>query len=329
VRARLSHPARFRLCMEVVAADETCTDGRLEPAVESMNNSAEDNSTSVPRMEVEQRGGISEEELLAPAAKGTVEGTVGSTSVTKDHSEGRIAGPNLSAAEPEPEPKKERLDTALVALGSAFANEKTWEGLNTKCGEFPVIRAVANKFGIKPLFVAVAALFGVLVFMLYGVGGQLLCTALGFLYPAFESFKAVESGDAVAMQFWLMYWVVWAIFLTIEHVCYYILIWIPFYYPLKLGTLLWLFNPTTRGAKYVYYFLVLPLMYRNRDRIDSALDSVKTSISGSLSSAIGLGVSSVVVAGTGSFVQLRRRLGAVLLDARVVKKGKTAANDTD
>jgi len=200
-----------------------------------------------------------------------------------------------------------------------LANEKTWEGLNTKCSEFPAIRGVAVKLGVKPLFIAAVVLFGVLAFILYGVGGQLLCTALGFLYPAFESFKAVESSDSTAMQFWLMYWVVWAIFLRIEHVCNYILMWIPFYYPIKLGALLWLFNPTTRGAKYVYYWLVLPFLYRNRDRIDLALDTVKTTISGTLSSAIGLGVSSAVAAGTGSFVQLRRRLGAA----------RAAANDTD
>lgn len=307
--------------MEVVAADETCTDGRIEPAVESMKDSAEVNSMSVPRLEVEQRGGISEEEKLAPAANGTIEGTDGSTLVTKDQSEG-IAEPKLSAAEPEPEPKRERLDTALAALASALANEKTWDGLNTKCGEFPAIRAVAEKLGVKPLFVAAAAFVGALAFILYGVGGQLLCTALGFLYPAFESFKAVESSETVAMQFWLMYWVVWAIFLSIEHVCYYVLIWIPFYYPIKLVTLLWLFNPTTRGAYYVYYWLVLPFLYRNRDRIDLALDTIKTTISGTLSSAIGLGVSSALAAGTGSLLQLRRRLGAVLLDAKVVKKEK-------
>merc|ERR1719297_731226 len=136
-----------------------------------------------------------------------MEDTDGSTSVGP--SEGKTAGPELSATEPEPEPKRERLDTALAALASALANEKTWEGLNTKCAEVPSIRAVAEKLGLKPLFVAAVISFGVLAFTFYGVGGQLLCTALGFLYPAFESFKAVESSDSVAMQFWLMYWVVW------------------------------------------------------------------------------------------------------------------------
>lgn len=322
--------------MEVVAAEETCTDGRVEPAVEGMKDGAGFNSTSVPRSEAGQCGGVSEEESLAPAAigtiegsGGTVEGTEGSTSVTEGSSEGMSAGPKISATEPEPEPKRERLDTALAALASALANEKTWEGLNIKCGELPAIRAAAEKLGVKPLFVAAVAISGVLAFILYGVGGQLICTALGFLYPAFESFKAVESGDPVAMQLWLMYWVVWAIFLSIEHICYYVLIWIPFYYPIKLGTLLWLFNPTTRGAKYVYYWLVLPFLYRNRERIDSALDTLKTSMSGTLSSAIGLSVSSAVAVGTGSFVQLRRRFVAVLLDTKSVKKAKAKAAEHD
>eukprot|EP00434_Breviolum_minutum_P026722 symbB.v1.2.023618.t1/scaffold2174.1/size86949/5 len=108
-----------------------------------------------------------------------------------------------------------------------------------------------------------------ITFLLYGIGGQLVCTVFGVAYPAFESFKAVEEfanikdseeiyRKAAGMQFWLTYWIVLAAITSFECLVYYVVVWIPFYYPLKLGTLLFLYAPHTRGANRVYHWFVSP-----------------------------------------------------------------------
>ena len=42
------------------------------------------------------------------------------------------------------------------------------------------------------------------------------------------------------MQFWLTYWIVVAAITSFECLLYYVVVWVPFYYPLKLGTLMYL-----------------------------------------------------------------------------------------
>jgi len=110
----------------------------------------------------------------------------------------------------------------------------------------------------------------------------MVCTVFGVIYPAFESFKAVEEFanlqdpsevyvKAAGMQFWLTYWVVAAAVTSFEYLFYYILVWIPFYYPFKLFALLWFYLPASRGANHVYHWCVAPSLRRNRGRIDATL----------------------------------------------------------
>ena len=47
---------------------------------------------------------------------------------------------------------------------------------------------------------------------------------------------------------WLTYWVIYAVFGTIEFVPDYILSWVPFYYEAKLGFLCWLVAPKYQVA---------------------------------------------------------------------------------
>mmetsp|Transcript_22769 Transcript_22769/g.50328 ORF Transcript_22769/g.50328 Transcript_22769/m.50328 type:complete len:214 (+) Transcript_22769:47-688(+) len=142
--------------------------------------------------------------------------------------------------------------------------------------DYGTIRAVADTLHVKPIFVCAAGLIFVLGFFLYGIGGHFICTVVGVAYPAFESFKVLEVEDEQVMNFWLTYWVVFSTVTLCEHISYYFLVWFPFYYPLKLGLLLWLFLPSSRGAIHIYRLVVHPILERNRPRIDSAIDESTT-----------------------------------------------------
>ena len=68
-------------------------------------------------------------------------------------------------------------------------------------------------------------------------------TFVGFLYPAYKSFKAIESKESSDDTMWLTYWVVYGFFSVVEVFADVLLAWFPFYYYVKLVFLLWLMNP--------------------------------------------------------------------------------------
>jgi hypothetical protein len=62
----------------------------------------------------------------------------------------------------------------------------------------------------------------------------LLCNFIGFVYPALESIKAIESRNKDDDTKWLTYWVVYAYLSTIEFFSDILLSWFPFYWLAKV-----------------------------------------------------------------------------------------------
>jgi receptor expression-enhancing protein 5/6 len=57
-----------------------------------------------------------------------------------------------------------------------------------------------------------------------------------------------------------------------------LLYWLPFYYLGKLIFFIWLAFPETKGAITLYEHVVRPILLANENKIDTALDDVKTSL---------------------------------------------------
>jgi receptor expression-enhancing protein 5/6 len=119
--------------------------------------------------------------------------------------------------------------------------------------------------------------FATIVF--FGVAAGSMCSFIGFIYPAYQSFKAIENknkGDDIQ---WLVYWVLYAFFAIIETFQDFILYWIPFYFSGKLAFLLWAMLPQTRGAKVLYDSFLKDFLKKTSDdrpsRIDAAMADAK------------------------------------------------------
>ena len=91
-------------------------------------------------------------------------------------------------------------------------------------------------------------------------GAKLLSDLLGFIYPAYASFKAIDSADPNDDTQWLTYWVVFACFSIVESALTFVVSWIPFYFFVKLAFLVWLYHPSTLGAVVVYGQVVRPFV---------------------------------------------------------------------
>ena len=107
-------------------------------------------------------------------------------------------------------------------------------------------------------------ILGVMMVM-FGVGSSYITNLLGVAYPAFMSFLALESDGLEDDKQWLTYWVCFGAFNIVDQFAGVILRFIPFYYFLKLGFLVYLFHPSTLGATTVYNTIILPRVQQYGD----------------------------------------------------------------
>ena len=132
-------------------------------------------------------------------------------------------------------------------------------------------------------YLAIVGIIGLIVIVFFGVGVGVLTSLLGFVYPSFKSFQAIESGVKQDDTQWLVYWVIFALFSVAENFADVLLYWIPFYYAFKLAFLLWAMLPQTKGAKFLYDSFLKDFLKKHESKVDAALDNAKKS-AGSIAS---------------------------------------------
>eukprot|EP01003_Olkasia_polycarbonata_P005357 NODE_495_length_853_cov_92.657960_g437_i0.p1 GENE.NODE_495_length_853_cov_92.657960_g437_i0~~NODE_495_length_853_cov_92.657960_g437_i0.p1 ORF type:complete len:184 (+),score=29.18 NODE_495_length_853_cov_92.657960_g437_i0:33-554(+) len=105
---------------------------------------------------------------------------------------------------------------------------------------------------------------------------NILSPAVGFVYPAYASFKVVEgrSPENDDTQ-WLVYWVVFSLFYVVEYFLGWFLSWLPPYFYLKLAFIFWLQSPYTTGARQLYDNFLKPLLMQHEQKIDKNLNEFR------------------------------------------------------
>ena len=119
------------------------------------------------------------------------------------------------------------------------------------------------------LFLAGASLPFLGLTMLLGI--STITSLVGFLYPTFASFRAIETKTKGDDTQWLIYWTVYAFFQVIESFTHVILHYVPFYYVFKLAFLIFMMHPSTRGAEFLYNSFLREALRKNESRIDEAI----------------------------------------------------------
>ncbi|XP_075427798.1 receptor expression-enhancing protein 1 isoform X2 [Ascaphus truei] len=104
---------------------------------------------------------------------------------------------------------------------------------------------------------------------------RLVVLIFGTLYPAYFSYKAVKSKDIKEYVKWMMYWIIFALFMTVETFTDIFLCWFPFYYELKIAFVAWLLSPYTKGSSLLYRKFVHPTLSSKEKEIDECLIQAK------------------------------------------------------
>merc|ERR1712083_111682 len=145
--------------------------------------------------------------------------------------------------------------------------------------------SLEKKTKIQKLYLIYGCLSIVITWLMFGYGAQLLCNAIGFVYPAYYSIKALESARKDDGTQWLVYWVVFAAFSVCEFFSDILVGWVPFYWFLKCTFLTWCMSPLN-GSATIYNNILLPLFNRNQSKIDNVLNRGKSLVDQGISEAV-------------------------------------------
>jgi len=101
--------------------------------------------------------------------------------------------------------------------------------------------------------------------------------ALGYVYPAYECYKIVETNrpDIEQLRFWCQYWIIIAVMTVLECWADILISWVPLYSEAKLAFIIYLWYPKTMGTTYVYTTLLRPLVVRHESDIDQNLNELR------------------------------------------------------
>ncbi|KAJ1990587.1 hypothetical protein H4R33_001662 [Dimargaris cristalligena] len=154
-----------------------------------------------------------------------------------------------------------------------FYHDKYYAQADRELSSIPFLCDLEQRFKVPKVYIAAGASAVGLLLVIFNFAGTLITNLVGFVYPAWCSFHAIETPGKEDDTQWLTYWTVFGLFNTAEYFTNILLYWIPFYYVLKLSILLWLALPQTRGAEYLYQAYLRPVFLHHSASINRAANN--------------------------------------------------------
>ncbi|KAI8890523.1 hypothetical protein K501DRAFT_236877 [Backusella circina FSU 941] len=134
--------------------------------------------------------------------------------------------------------------------------------LDKELSQVECCNEVEKRTGLPKANIVLAAAAIYIVMIFFNLGAKLLTSVIAWGYPAFASFKAIESSQKEDDTQWLTYWVVISFIQIFEYFSDVLLYWFPFYYLFKTIIVFWLTLPRFKGAEIVYVRVLRPLLIK-------------------------------------------------------------------
>ncbi|XP_011310578.1 receptor expression-enhancing protein 5-like [Fopius arisanus] len=132
------------------------------------------------------------------------------------------------------------------------------------------------KTGVDRLYIFVASVAFLGLYLVFGLGQQLICNIIGFIYPAYCSMKALETPKKDDDTKWLTYWVVFAVFTIIEFFSDFIVGWFPVYWLFKCVFYIWLMVPLEyNGSLIIYHRFIRPKFIQYQPKVDNIMTNAR------------------------------------------------------
>ncbi|KAG7090663.1 hypothetical protein E1B28_009762 [Marasmius oreades] len=132
--------------------------------------------------------------------------------------------------------------------------------LDKELTNYPILLNLERKTQIPKTYAVLAASFLVVFLHLFNPLAAPISNLVGWVIPAYLSFKALETPSAQDDIQWLTYWVVFGFFNFLESFALSVLLYyLPWYFAFKTIFILWLQLPAFRGAQTTYHTLLKPV----------------------------------------------------------------------
>jgi receptor expression-enhancing protein 5/6 len=145
------------------------------------------------------------------------------------------------------------------------------EELSEQLEQISLFKTLRAKTGVPTGTFAIGLMSVLFLLVFVGFGASLIVSVVGILYPAYMSFKAIESAEEDDDKMWLTYWVIFAVYNFADRFVDYLFFWVPFWFVIKLVVLVWMFFPQTKGAIKIYHLIARPIFKAYEARIDQII----------------------------------------------------------
>lgn len=119
-------------------------------------------------------------------------------------------------------------------------------------GEVPAVKKVSEVTKLKHQYIILGLVVLLLLLALSSPGMWFLYTLTTFVWPAYNSYKAVETPGKTDDKHWLTYWVVFGFVSTFSETIDFVLSFIPLFGYIKVAALVYLHISKEKGSKFLY-----------------------------------------------------------------------------
>jgi receptor expression-enhancing protein 5/6 len=133
--------------------------------------------------------------------------------------------------------------------------------LDNELSKIELLRLLEAKSKVPKTYIVIGTFSVTFLFLFMNWAASFLSFLIGFVYPAYASFLAIESEDKDDDRQWLTYWVVFSFFTVLEFFADHIMFIFPFYYLAKVLFLIYLFAPQINGAQVLYQSFIRPFFF--------------------------------------------------------------------
>uniref|UniRef100_A0A0A9XZG2 Receptor expression-enhancing protein n=1 Tax=Lygus hesperus TaxID=30085 RepID=A0A0A9XZG2_LYGHE len=128
---------------------------------------------------------------------------------------------------------------------------------------------------IRPYHILILGVLGILLLVVFSLAPNAFTNITAFCYPAYQTLLILRHGTTATVQQsqyrqWFMYWLIVFSLTLLESITDTLVLWVPLYYSLKLGLIVWMIHPAIRGAEQIYMYSS-PIIFKMIDAIESYL----------------------------------------------------------